>query len=383
MSQLYEESIFMSIGHREFQIPRDLFKDPGNSPNYFSLGFAIFFSSPDDIFPGLGREGLLRPPSILPPSVTGRSAEVFEEILHLLRGYPVHIRNEAHRQSLLRDCRYFNFKGLEQRLIPHSISYNQSRQREEIVLRLEDILKSGVAVAPEPTVSDPLAGWVTYARPFTDAQPYELVLEVGGESTKLHLHTMRVEFFRDAKIRIARLLEVVAAKTSPSASSPTSLLGPLIGSSGASSQPADPRNTALGEDFVRVELDPEASIVLDGKPWSPPAPAQQQPHPSALDSAGAAPAPGSQLSEGGSMSGISSGTAQAARKRRRLEEQSGDDVSDMGAADEWIVRTGQWRLRIRGTNSATSAAECVLVAVKLDAMTSEQTRNAARAFLGG
>ena len=113
MSQLYEESVFTSVGHREFQIPRELFAEPGNTPNFFSLGFAIFFSSPEDLFPGLDKEGLLRPPSIMPPSVPLRSAETFAEILHLLRGYPVTIRDETHRAELLRDARYFNFKGLE------------------------------------------------------------------------------------------------------------------------------------------------------------------------------------------------------------------------------------------------------------------------------
>ncbi|RQM07660.1 hypothetical protein DH86_00001685, partial [Scytalidium sp. 3C] len=50
ISQLYEESIFISIGHRDFQIPREVFSDPGNSPNYFSLGFAVFFSTPTEVF---------------------------------------------------------------------------------------------------------------------------------------------------------------------------------------------------------------------------------------------------------------------------------------------------------------------------------------------
>jgi hypothetical protein len=343
----------MSIGHKEFQIPRDLFMDPGNSPNYFSLGFAIFFSSPDEIFPGLDREGLLRPPSILPPSVTGRSAEVFEELLHLLRGYPVHIRNETHRQALLRDCRYFNFKGLEQRLIPHSISYNQSRGREEIVLRLEDILKSGITVAPEPTAADPLAGWVNYARPFVDNKPYELILEIGGEATKLHLDSMHVEFFRDAETRVTRMFEVIATKLN-----------------------LPPTTVPLSADLVRVVLDPEASVILDGKPWFPPSPGQPL---SAVDEAD--PSPDLEFSST-SMSGASSTAKQPARKRRRVDEES-SGLTDHDAADEWIVRTGQWRLRIRGAQNGESAVECVLVAVKLDAMSSEQTRNAARGFLGG
>ncbi|KAB5583535.1 hypothetical protein GE09DRAFT_1278732 [Coniochaeta sp. 2T2.1] len=380
ISQLYEESIFMSIGHKEFQIPRDLFMDPGNSPNYFSLGFAIFFSSPEEIFPGLDREGLLRPPSILPPSVTGRSAEVFEELLHLLRGYNVHIRDETHRQTLLRDCRYFNFKGLEQRLIPHSISYNQARRREEIALRLEDILKSGITINLEPTVADPLAGWVTYARPFVDTQAYELVLEIGGEATKLHLSSMRVEFFRESKTRIARLFEVIATKLNlPPTTVP---LGLLMSKGGASSQPATPGNTPLSEDLVRAVLDPEASVVLDGKPWSPSPPPQLQQQPlSAVDEVGLSP--DLEFSPA-SMSGASSSAAQQpSRKRRRVDQESIAGGSTYGAAEEWIIKTGQWRLRIRGAKNGKSAVECVLVAVKIDAMSSEQTRNANRGFLNG
>ncbi|KAF6825866.1 btb poz domain-containing protein, partial [Colletotrichum musicola] len=53
------------------------------------------------------------------------------------------------------------------------------------------------------------------------------------------------------------------------------------------------------------------------------------------------------------------------------------------AAEEWVVRTGQWRLKIQGSRSGKSAVECVLVAVKLDAYSSESARNGARGFLNG
>lgn len=382
VSQLYEESIFMSIGHRQFQIPRDLFTDPGNSPNYFSLGFAVFFSSPEDLFPGLEREGLIRPPSILPPSVPGRSAEIFSEILHLLRGYPVSIRDETHRAALLRDVRYFNFKGLEQRLIAHSISYNQARQRDEIVIRLPDMLKSGVTVSSEPTPTDPAAGWVNYARPYVDSRPYELILEIGGEATKLHLGPSgpRVEFFRDAKTRIARLFEVIATKLNlPPTTQP---LGLLMANGGAGSQPATPGNTPLSEDMVKVVLDPDASIVLDGRPWTPPPVVPVSP-PDELSPRWASPGvPDIQFSPAlGSMAGATAGSG---RKRRRMETESYGYGGSLSMSDEWMIKTGQWRLRIQqGAKPGKAAVECVLVAVKLDALSSEQARNASRGFLDG
>ncbi|KAM0302047.1 hypothetical protein HYE67_004190 [Fusarium culmorum] len=327
ISQLYEESIFISIGHREFQIPREIFKDPGNSPNYFSLGFAAFFSRPDDLFPGLEREGLIRPPSILPPSVPKRSADTFAELLHFLRGYPIHIRDETHRQELLSDARYFHFKGLEQRLIPHSLSYNQTTRRDEIVLRLENIQKSGISVFVSNT--DPLAGFVQYARPYMEEKPAELVLEIGGETTKLHFSggNAKAEFFRDTKARVAKLFELVSSKLSSFQTNQSPALG----------------NALLTDDYVHVALEPESAIILDGKDY--------------LEDF---------------IRNESSGSDYP-RKRRRVDGDSEDE--------EWVVKTGQWRLRIQHALNGRGI-ECVLVAAKLDAMTSQQARNMSRGFLG-
>lgn len=382
MSQLYEESIFISIGHREFQIPRDVFNDPGNSPNFFSLGFAVLFSHPDEVFPGLDREHLIRPPSIMPASVPNRSADTFEEILRLLKGYPLRIRDEAHRQELLRDARYFHFKGLEQRLVPHSISYNQLRGRDEIVLRLENVQKSGINVAPDQQLSpspassvhsasaDPLAGWISYARPFVDTKPAELVLEIGGESTKIHFTpggAPRAEFFNDTRARVARLFEVIATKLNlPPTTQP---LGLLMASGGAGSQPATPGNTPLSEDLVRVAFEPESAIVLDGRDRS-------------ADAAlGVKPARADDEDEDEDMASQDGSAAGNPRKRQRT---LGGAVAagGVGVQEAWTVRTGQWRLRIQGTKSGKSAVECVLVAVKIDAVSSELGRNTTRDFLG-
>ncbi|EFX06241.1 btb/poz-like protein [Grosmannia clavigera kw1407] len=376
ISQLYEESIFISIGHREFQIPRDLFQDPGNAPNFFTLGFAIFFSSPHDLFPGLDRRGLIRPPSILPPAVPNRSADTFAELLRLLRGYPVEIRSEEHRSALLRDCRYFNFKGLEQRLIAHARTYNQARQRLEIVLRLHDILKSGISVVADPpfastpmstTVSPPAAAaittpaWVCYARPFVDDGPAELVLEIGAEDTKLHFLPagLRAELFRDARTRIARLLEVVATKLSlPPTTQP---LGLLMARGGAAGQPPSPGNTPLSDDLVRVVLEPDTAISLDGQPFVLPE------HVAVAD----------QTDQTGQTD-----SHDRSAKRRRVDY-AALAVSPATATTAWIVRTGQWRLRIQPASHGKSAVECVLVGVRLDAIRSELARNRQRGFLGG
>ncbi|KAJ4420701.1 hypothetical protein N0V82_004140 [Gnomoniopsis sp. IMI 355080] len=419
ISQLHEESIFMSIGHREFQIPRDLFSDPGNSPNFFSLGFAFFFSHPGShLFPGLDREGLIRPPSILPPSVPGRSAETFAELLHLLRGYPLHIRSDEHRASLLRDCRYFNFKGLEQRLIPHALSFNQTRRKHEIVLRLEDILKSGISVVSEPapaftaataaaaTTTDgdatptttaavaPAAGWVNYARPYVDTTPAELVLEVGGENMRLHLHAtgetgLRVEFFRDARTRVGKLFEVIASKLNlPPTTAP---LGLLMASGGASSQPATPGNTPLSsEDWVKCVVDEDTAITLDGAAYNKGSRTSVVHQATGDGDEGhdeyGMPGSSSAFDDDDESPTISGLSLNAPRKRRRANNGGVGWVNGgMGGQQHayWILKTGQWRLRIQSANNGRGGVECVLVAVKLDAMSSELARNEARGFLKG
>jgi len=377
ISQLYEESIFISIGYRDFQIPRELFSDPGNSPNYFSLGFAVFFSSPTEVFPGLDREGLLRPPSILPPSVPNRSADIFAEILHLLQGYPLHIRNDEHRAELLRDCRYFHLKGLEQKLIRHSISFNLARKRQEIVLRLEDVRQSGISVLPDPRSTTPppentsqptspsFLAWVNYARPFVDDKAYEMVVEIGDECTKLHLSSMRCEFFGDGKARISRLFEVIATKLNLPTSQP---LGLLMKKGGASSQPASPGNTPISEDWVRCVLGEDAYVKLDGREWHP------NTHERVIEDG----------SSTGSVVGVDDLAYEPTRKRRRLDESA---VATGEEKETWIVKTGQWRLRVQSARrnangNGKAAVECVLVGVRIEAVRGENGRNMMRGCLG-
>lgn len=381
MSQLFEENIFISIGQQDFQIPKDLFSSPGNTPNFFSLGFAVFFSTPTEVFPGLERGGLLRPPSIMPPSVPNRSAHTFQEILNLLRGYPLHIRNETHRTELLRDCRYYHLKGLEQKLIRHEISFNLARQRSEIAIRMEDIRPVGISLVPEPnSPSTPDAlhtSWAAYARPFADDKPAELVLEIGDEATRLHLPSMRADFVGVAKAKIARLCDIMTAKANlvagqqqqqqPQglrASSSASLMGVSPGNGNGTPTPTP---TPLGELGIQCVLGREASVMLDGKVWRE----------------GMGVESGEKAETWG-LDGESEGLAPPSKKRK----------TNGGAADEedWIVRTGQWRVRVRwasgrgagaGGHVSGGAVECVLVAVKIDALSGEVARNERRGFLGG
>ncbi|KAF3481038.1 uncharacterized protein GIQ15_03797 [Arthroderma uncinatum] len=412
IAQLFECEIFIQIGDRHFQIPRDIFSSPGDSPNFFSLGFAVFFASPASVFPGLEREGLLRPPSITPPIVSSRSGDIFAELLHMLRGYPIHIRDEEHRACLLRDCRYYHLRGLEQKLIPHEISYNLERRRSEITVRLEDIRPSGVAFVHDGSPSSSTAstspgGWVHYSRPFVDDDHCELIIEIGSESTLIDLATMRAELHGLTKARVTSLCQVIANKMNLPTNAPLGLLM----MSGNKETTSAAGNTALGGDRIKIYIDGSADITLDGEPFLGAHPRDLS-HGNAGNHAsnnasnnvsnnassgitndiqalayqpGASHTPLegniSPLTPSALYSRLQAPTAvqpnqQLPRKRRRVD---GGDRSR-----QWIVDKGQWRLRVHPLGPSDPNAgkmEVIFVAVKLEAHSGQRGRNARRAFI--
>jgi hypothetical protein len=326
----------------------------------------------------------------------------------MLRGYPLHIRGEEHRAALLRDCRYFHLRGLEQKLIPHQISFNLKRNRSEIVIRLEDIRQSGVSFVGDSSPSDrsPTSGWVNYARPFVDDTSYELILEVTGESTKIDFRSMRAEFAGQPRARISSLFQVIANKMNLPINQPLGLM--MMSSGGAANHPVSPGNTPLSEDKVKIRIERNAQIILDGEdywgdrsefgskeiyddednagPVQPPlSNATAQASRAATDSASAAPPnippppppPGANPSTQTSYPIISrpSSTKPGLRKRKRR-----GSLDEFG---EWIIRRGQWRLRVQSNGDGRGGMEVVMYAVKLDAFSGEQGRNAQRPFLTG
>ena len=377
IKQLFEADICIRIGECEFQVSRDLFNAPGNTPNYFTLGFAVFAPTSGEMFPGPGRVNLFRPPSLDPPALLNRSASTFSEILHLLRGYPLHIRSAEHRMELLRDSRYYHFKGLEQTLMQHVIGYNAERQRMEITMRLEDIRQSGVSFAAEISASErsPLAGWVNYARPYVDETPRELVLEIGDETTRLDLRQGRAEFFGQAKARITSLIQVIATKMNLPSTVP---LGLLLSTGGVSGAPVSPGNTPLSDDLVKVRVESDAHVLLDGEEWEGPPIGRGI---ATIDGSTALSRSRSSTVEAVADSGGATsdpGRGQPPRKRRRR-----GSLDEFG---EWIVRRGQWRLRVQPRpdqdgHTGQQRMEIVLFAVKIDALSGQRGRNAARDWL--
>ena len=422
ISQLFESEICVSIGGTQFRIPRDTFSGPGNSSNFFSLGFAGFLSSKDDAFPGLETRGLLRPPPMQPQSIPNRCPSVFTDLISIARGYPLKIRDAEHRAALLSDCKYYGFKGLMHKIFVHDISYNAERGTSEIIMRLEDIHKSGISFVSDASPSDqsPLGGWVSYARPFVDETNYEVIVEIGNEETKIDFHSMRAVFYGATKARISSLFQVVADKMNLPSQLP---LGLMMSSGGASAAPASPANTPLSEDRVKIRLGHDAHILLDGQEHIPSddlttshqastmyddfedsssnqssvAPATNvmtaNAHTSTFDSTimnnpnfsnnRTSPRPSTSFRPG--VPSIAPPRPSPSKKRKRA-----GSLDEFG---EWLVQKGQWRMRVqpraeslqsmrRGqSDGGGPSMEIVLVAVKLDAVSGQRGRNVGRAFV--
>lgn len=339
----------------------------------------------------------MRPPAAQPQSVPMRSPAVFADLVHLARGYPLTIRDANHRAELLADCKYYGLKGLMHRIFVHKISYNAERGTSELVMRLEDLHKSGISFVGDasPSDSSPLGGWVNYARPFVDENPYEAIVEIGSQETKIDFRSMRANFYGDTKARISSLFQVVADKMNLPSNLP---LGLMMSSGGASAAPASPANTPLSEDRVKIRIGPDAHIILDGAEYS--IDDFTLDHQNNLDIDPSTVDPG-----GGSTSSSNLATptitnwpdptrrtqSTAPRPPPTKKRKRRGSLDEFG---EWIVIRGQWRLRVQprvdtsprlhvGGRGGEGGVEIVLCAVKLDAVGGQRGRNMARGWVGG
>jgi hypothetical protein len=373
--QLFKSDIYVQVGERHFQIPKEVLSAPGNTPNFFSLGFAHFFSSPNEVLPDLEGQNLLRPPAILPPAVPNRSGDIFAQLLRILQGYDIDIQSETHRNQLLRDARYFHLKAVEQKLIPCDISFNLERQHREIVLRLEDLRQSGITFKPDkdsPSSSYPAelskpaspksvlgntaegisrpcpTGWILYQRPYVDQESSELVLEITGprEATRVDPAVLKATFYGETRARIASLFQVIANKMGMPATLPLGLMM-IKNGGGVATQPISPANSGLSGDRVRIRIERSSWIEVDGQEleW-------EEDAEGSLDN-----------EEGGDQTAIPS-----AKQISGVMER------------EWIIRKALWRLRMEKSRES-DRTEVVLVAVKIEAVTEQRNRNKRRGFL--
>lgn len=187
---------------------------------------------------------------------------------------------------------------------------------------------------------------------------------------------LQATFHNATLTRITSLFSVIAAKLGWPTSRPS---GPIHQQprSGIAAQPVSPANSGISDHRVRIKLDGDCAILLDGDP------AEVAMH-----------------AESGTMGirrcGNGHGSRAALPDRPRIENEwlwSGstlhhsDDSLRTGeyAEVEWTVKRAQWRVRLEPIESDTDGGkmQVILCAVKIEASTIERTRNQARGFLGG
>lgn len=210
MKQLSESEVFIRIGEKQFRVPRDIFSHPGDHPNFFTHGFRAFFGQEPE---STMSKNLIRPPPIAPPTVTNRSGKLFEELLSLLRGQHLEVTSEEHRKALLRECKYYRFKGLEQRLTPHDIVWTAIEgaepedMHEEIMINLQDIRVNQISKGD-------IENRVYYKRPYIDEPLRRLVIQVKDTVIRLIKEPLTKKMFAVPPNNLVTRLETIMKKVS-------------------------------------------------------------------------------------------------------------------------------------------------------------------------
>lgn len=309
--------------------------------------------------------------------------------------------------ELLRDCRYFNLRGLEQKLIPHSICFNALRKRTEITIRLEDIRPSGIVISPTLSVADSgmFAGLLLYSRPFVDEHSHELIIDIGDSQTTVDPRTMFAEFHGDDKTRLSSLLKVVANKLNVPYDSPPSITGIEPGSLGQSISQLE----SLTEGKIRIRIDSDTYVTLDGQYYpsvdiihrpgegcrhrkdvtfesqSESQSEAQLPEELTANYREDETGPGGRFDENDRVSvGMEGapffgGDIPPSGSSLGVASQGSPQA---GVSSQWIVSKGQWRLWVQPTIELLQVRlEVALIAVRIDALSGEKLWNGRRSFL--
>lgn len=161
------------IGGELFRLPQELFHGHGNSPNYLSVQHTSLLEAPRDLaFQGT----MVRPVPAAPMRVADHSPRLFRDLVEFLAGSRSQVDNASHRELLIKEARYYRFRGLEQQLVPCSIQFNSFRGFEEIVLPVQYVAAAGLSiVCPHGRQS------LHYKRPYIDNVQREIVLQFDAE----------------------------------------------------------------------------------------------------------------------------------------------------------------------------------------------------------
>lgn len=158
-----DEDIFATVGDRCFRISRSLLINSGNYPNFFSFFYDTMLTDNARI---IELKNILRPPPQSPAIVSTRSPQLFQDLLEILRGNQLVIKNDEHRCSLIKECKYYRFLELEQRIIKHKIVNNpfDKYNKQGIIIGLNDLQLRGIHI--DTSIDDNGECSVQYQRPY-------------------------------------------------------------------------------------------------------------------------------------------------------------------------------------------------------------------------
>ncbi len=145
--KLLDTEIFVNVGCETFKVDRKIFSNIGDTPNYFTVSYSTLFQG---LSPVLLYKQLIRPPPMASPRVPNRSPILFKEILNLLQGSPLPPyntkREKEYMDLLLKECRYYRFLNLEQKIIPHYFTNDTNLGIEEITINFKHINLQGISL---------------------------------------------------------------------------------------------------------------------------------------------------------------------------------------------------------------------------------------------
>lgn len=135
------EYYYTKIADKSYKIAKDLFSRDGDQFNYFQITFDTLYIDIENL---MIAKRLLRPP---PHSYAfiGRSPKFFDMLLALLTGATLDL-TEPLRDSLIKECKFYRFLNLEQRLVPVRLNYNPLTENNEIVLEMKYIVKRQLGI---------------------------------------------------------------------------------------------------------------------------------------------------------------------------------------------------------------------------------------------
>lgn len=167
---LNEDYMYMVVGGKSFKVPRSVITSRGNSPNFFTITCDNLIREGSRI---ISSEQLLRPPPILPCTAPNKSPHLFEDLMELLRGNDTIIKDDKHREMLIKECRYYRFLEVKERIIKHKVVTSPLNSMEqEIIIDLFDLSPDGLRKGSNSETALPLY----YARPHLLNEPRRVLI---------------------------------------------------------------------------------------------------------------------------------------------------------------------------------------------------------------